>query len=341
MDGGDRNGGHGREGGGLAYGSVCSGIEAATVAWGPLGWKPAWFSEIEPFPCAVLEHHYPQVPNLGDMRRIHERKAFVESDIDLLVGGTPCQSFSSLGNGGGLDDERGELAMGYLRIADVKKPRWIVWENVRRVLHRNRGRDFGAFLGKIQECGYGWAYRVLDARHFGVPQRRRRVFLVGHRAGWRAAAAALFEPKDLCGDPGKESTHESQPNSGEEAGVDCGAIGVDVYNCAVTGSIAATLTASCGVKGASGPKIMDSRGVRLMTPLECERLQGFEDGYTGVPHASRGMDNLRRKALGNSMAVPVMRWIGRRIGAVDRLLLRRDFSEAGTTMVNEARRNET
>ncbi len=110
----------------LIYGSVCSGIEAATVAWEPLGWRPAWFAEIEPFPCAVLRHHWPDVPNLGDMTRLHENEIFRETDIDLLVGGTPCVSFSVAGNQAGLDDPRGNLALEFLRIVSIKRPRWFV-----------------------------------------------------------------------------------------------------------------------------------------------------------------------------------------------------------------------
>lgn len=154
----------------MIYGSVCSGIEAATAAWHPLGWKPAFFSEIEPFPRAVLSHHYPDTPLHGDFTTIG---ADEYGPIDLLVGGTPCQSFSIAGLRGGLDDDRGNLALEFLRLADRKRPRWLVWENVPGVLSSNGGRDFGAILGGMVELGYGFAYRVLDAQHFGVPQRRR------------------------------------------------------------------------------------------------------------------------------------------------------------------------
>ena len=115
----------------MRYGSVCSGIEAATAAWHPLGWTPAFFSEIEPFPRAVLAHHYPKVPLHGDFTTIG---ADEYGAIDLLVGGTPCQSFSIAGLRGGLDDDRGNLALEFLRLADRKHPRWLVWENVPGVL---------------------------------------------------------------------------------------------------------------------------------------------------------------------------------------------------------------
>jgi DNA (cytosine-5)-methyltransferase 1 len=182
----------------MRYLSVCSGIEAATVAWHPLGWEAAAFSEIEAFPRAVLTHHYPDTPLHGDFTTIG---ADDYGPIDLLVGGTPCQSFSVAGLRGGLADERGNLALEYLRLADRKRPRWLVWENVPGVLSSNEGRDFGTFLGGLAELGYGFAYRVLDAQHFGVPQRRRRVFVVGHLGDWRRAAAVLFERHSLSGHP--------------------------------------------------------------------------------------------------------------------------------------------
>jgi DNA (cytosine-5)-methyltransferase 1 len=182
----------------VIYGSVCSGIEAATAAWHPLGWRPAFFSEIEAFPRAVLQHHYPEVPLHGDFTTI---EAGDYAPIDLLVGGTPCQSFSVAGLRGGLGDDRGNLALEYLRLADRLRPRWLVWENVPGVLSSNGGRDFGAILGGMVELGYGFAYRVLDAQFFGVPQRRRRVFVVGCAGDWRPAAAVLFERHSLQGHP--------------------------------------------------------------------------------------------------------------------------------------------
>ena len=184
----------------MRYLSVCSGIEAATVAWHPLGWTPVAFSEIEKFPSAVLAHHYPNTPNLGDMTQ-HEQWPIGSGSVDLLVGGTPCQSFSVAGLRRGLADPRGNLALTYLAIADRLRPRWLVWENVPGVLSSSGGRDFGAFLGALAELGYGFAYRVLDAQYYGVAQRRRRVFLVGHASDWRRAAAVLFERESLRGDP--------------------------------------------------------------------------------------------------------------------------------------------
>ena len=183
----------------MKYLSLCSGIEAATVAWHPLGWEAVAYSEIERFPSEVLAHHYPNTPNLGDMTKFKEWTNV--SNVDLLVGGTPCQSFSVAGLRKGLDDPRGNLMLTYLAIADKYRPRWLVWENVPGVLSSNSGQDFGTFLGGLGELGYGFAYRVLDAQYFGVAQIRKRVFVVGYLGDWRAAAAVLFERHSLQGHP--------------------------------------------------------------------------------------------------------------------------------------------
>jgi DNA (cytosine-5)-methyltransferase 1 len=195
--------------------SVCSGIEAASVAWRPLGWEAVAFSEIEPFPCAVLAHHYPNTPNWGDMTNY---KDWPDVSIDLLCGGTPCQSFSVAGLRKGLDDPRGNLMLTFGAIAAKYRPKWLVWENVPGVLSSNGGADFGAFLGMLGQLGYGFAYRVLDAQYFGVAQRRRRVFVVGCLGDWRSAAAVLFERHSLQGHPapsrqaGKGTTHSLAPS---------------------------------------------------------------------------------------------------------------------------------
>ena len=195
----------------MRYGSVCSGIEAATVAWDQLGWEPAFFSEIEPFPCALLAHRYPNVPNFGDMTRFKE---WPDAAIDVLVGGTPCQSFSVAGLRKGLADPRGNLMLTYLAIAERYRPEWLVWENVPGVLSSAEGRDFGALLGGLGQLGYGFAYRVLDAQYFGVAQRRRRVFVVANARSWQRAAAVLFERESLRGD----SAPSREPGEGTAAG---------------------------------------------------------------------------------------------------------------------------
>lgn len=182
----------------MRYIDVCSGISAPTAAWKQLGWHALCYAEIEAAPRAVLSHHYPDVPLVGDFTQIRGDEY---GPVDLLVGGTPCQSFSIAGLRGGLDDERGNLALEYLRLADRARPRWLVWENVPGVLSSNGGRDFGSILGGMAELGYGFAYRVLNAQHFGVPQRRRRVFVVGYLGDWQRAAAVLFERHSLSGHP--------------------------------------------------------------------------------------------------------------------------------------------
>ena len=183
----------------MRYLSVCSGIEAATVAWHPLGWEAAAYSEIEKFPSEVLAHHYPDTPNVGDMTKFKEWTNV--SDVDVLVGGTPCQSFSVAGLRKGLDDPRGNLMLTYLAIAAKYRPKWLVWENVPGVLSSNGGLDFASLLRGMGELGYGFAYRILDAQYFGVAQRRRRVFVVGYAGNWRPAAAVLFERHSMCGYP--------------------------------------------------------------------------------------------------------------------------------------------
>lgn len=374
----------------MIYGSVCSGIEGATVAWHRLGWKPAFFSEIEAFPRAVLAYHYPDVPCHGDFTTIGDEYGA----IDLLVGGTPCQAFSVAGLRKGFNDHRGNLTLEFVRLAQRKMPKWLVWENVPGVLSIDGGRAFGSFLGGLAECGYGFAYRVLDAQYFGVPQRRRRVFVVGCLRDWRSAAKVLFEPESLRGDltprgeqgQGIRSAHEGRTTRGKHTfgtlmakgnqdalsgdyhvfGIPGNWIGRKPENggnavepmtnlspCLTTtdrhgvvhidgGYTARTLTArhdssatptqgmnviahTLTSNGDAHSGFRDEKGlvlsnacVRRLTPLECERLQGFSDGYTDIKqNGNETPDGQRYKALGNSMAVPVMRWIGERIDLVD------------------------
>jgi DNA (cytosine-5)-methyltransferase 1 len=399
----------------MKYLSVCSGIEAATVAWHHMGWQPVAFSDIEPFPSAVLAHHYPNVPNLGDMTKFEEWNL---EPINLLVGGTPCQSFSVAGLRKGLADPRGNLMLTFLAIAQRQRPQWIVWENVPGVLSSNGGRDFGTFLGALGELGYGFAYRVLDAQWFGVAQRRRRVFVVGYLGDWQRPAAVLFERESVRRDtpPSREAgqdvagtiaarfgisrnNHEEcvaqtllarrggfdlesetpvvaptlQANDGAKWGsnqwIDEGKaivqpvafhnrqdpdvsghithpLGANDNGMAVAQPIniyggnkrpdrpeggfyvrtdettSKTLDAASGLNptcSQGGTAVMTAMQVRRLTPVECERLQGFPDNYTNIPWRKKpeSPDGPRYKALGNSMAVPVMRWIGERINKVD------------------------
>ena len=453
------------------------------MAWHPLGWEAVAYSEIERFPSEVLAHHYPSTPNLGDMTKFKEWTNV--SNVDLLVGGTPCQSFSVAGLRKGLDDPRGNLMLTYLAIADKFKPQWLVWENVPGVLSSNGGKDFGVFLGALGELGYGFAYRILDAQYFGVAQRRRRVFVVGYLGDWRAAAAVLFERHSLQGHPapsrekGKDTsatitartgvsrnnheecvtsalkgfhetgfaqyqkanvggtikasggvlgggsetflvhpiplntmTMQGRPSDDGRMGSGIGEpgdpaptltkahshavaqpiafsgqmsnpqtdvdmtqtlqaknpmavmqpvayniapgkgslkddihvtdayatktldasgsnpamhqggaailqpIGFDAYNNDVTGDVSKTI--DTGQDYHHVPNIFQSMAVRRLTPVECERLQGFPDSYTDIKSKNKPTpDGPRYKALGNSMAVPVMAWIGQRIEKVE------------------------
>jgi DNA (cytosine-5)-methyltransferase 1 len=353
----------------------------------------------------------------------------IEPNVDLLVGGTPCQSFSVAGLRKGLDDPRGNLMLTYLAIADKYRPKWIVWENVPGVLSSNGGHDFASFLRGLGELGYGFAYRVLDAQYFGVAQRRRRVFVVGYLGDWQRAAAVLFERDSLCGNPApsrekrediagtiaarfgiSRNNHEELAppkylgnaeggakevpfltchNTGGTAGISnqtplvihetVGALCADTHpgsysgQDAYTGRLIPQPIASHDVAGtmlsrntsggfsnsidhAAGgymaiqpivlmdqggsvmnvetdmtgtlrrethghePIVMQSMAVRRLTPVECERLQGFPDTYTDIMSKGKATpDGPRYKALGNSMAVPVMAWIGKRIQQVESL----------------------
>jgi DNA (cytosine-5)-methyltransferase 1 len=469
----------------MKFGSVCSGIEAASVAWNQIGWEAAWFSEIEPFPSALLNHYYPDIQNLGDMTTLPDRIESGEVEApDVFCGGTPCQAFSLAGQRKSLADARGNLSLTFCEIADAidsvrsvrgERPCIVFWENVPGVLS-TADNAFGCFLAQL--CGGdeplvapdGWpdagvvsgpkrtvSWRVLDAQYFGVAQRRRRVFVVASARNDFDPATVLFEFDGLRRDSApsreageitptltKEGTGVSRPGhnedgwyvaqpdvamclnagamrrqdgesetfmaapvapcidasfgrlqgcSGQDAnhghshliafhptqdpihstevchsiganenataavmqptvlvgGVDnennghtaeeptgpllkgsptgggrplpaiavMQAVGTDCYNGAITGDIAATMGTPGSSINASGPTVMQAMQVRRLTPTECERLQGFPDGYTAIPWrgktAEECPDGPRYKALGNSWAVPVVTWIGKRI----------------------------
>lgn len=468
----------------MRYGSVCSGIEAASVAWESLGWQPAWFAEIEAFPSAVLAHHWPQVENLGDMTKISA--AVLAGDVeapDVLVGGTPCQAFSIAGLRNGLDDERGQLTLSYVELAnaidDKRRERGedeaiIVWENVPGVLS-SKDNAFGCFLAglagessELQPAGGKWthagcvsgpqriiAWRVLDAQFFGVAQRRRRVFVVASYRKDFDPAAVLFELNSVrrdtpprretqpevasyagnCAEGGSHWDNPANPHPTLNQSNNIGGIGasnqeifsqrgsglvsdaysnisrtllakendstaedLDTYVLAYGGGntggnidvatactahgvrmdfdtetfavhgtqdpdtnheLAHTLGRNHGQENAiiTEPYTIAIRGreegstvevrndgtanalltpnggragmgvgavgwgmqVRRLTPVECERLQGFPDNHTLIPWRGKDAadcpDGPRYKAIGNSMAVPVMRWIGERIAA--------------------------
>ena len=436
----------------IDFGSVASGIEAASVAFEPLGWKAAWFAEIEPFPCAVLAHHYPAVPNLGDMKAVSRRVLTGEIPApSVLCGGTPCQAFSVAGLRESLADERGNLTLKFVEIADaidhVRTGRGedeciVLWENVPGVLN-TKDNAFGCFLaglagedGALEPPGGKWAnagavygpsraaaWRTLDAQYFGLAQRRRRVFVVASarkdfdpaqvlfewdgmrrdtaprrearqtaptiparstaggglgtdfdcdggliagtlQAGGKAAGSAtqqdaesgLLLPVAFDTTQITSAANGSNPQPGDAchplaagahapaiafpanlSGTQCAsaedlapamgaanptavAVGTDTYNGAITGDVAATLGTQSGDGLSSGPSVMQAMQVRRLTPEECEKLQGFEPGYTAIPWrgkpAEQCPDGPRYRALGNSWAIPVVRWIGQRIDSV-------------------------
>lgn len=376
----------------ITYGSLCSGIEAASVAWEPLGFKPLWFSEIEPFPSAVLNHHWPHTPNLGDMRTLADR--ILQGEVpapDVLVGGTPCQAFSVAGRHGSLDDERGNLTLELVRIFNAidiirkrngKQPATLVWENVPGIFS-TKDNAFGCFLGSLagesvplEPAGSRWtnagyvsgptrkiAWRVLDAQFFGVPQRRRRIFLVAGAGAGFDPRKVLFEFKGLfkhteqsgikrnpaTGSPGtcaesggvlnaplqtfcisSNTIGRAAKNGGNGKGfqqevsytLDTRSPHAVVYtrltrDVRAHGGSSPTLTARMGTGGGNIPSVISLGKVRRLTPTECERLQGFPDNHTFIPYrnkpASDCPDTARYKAIGNSMAVPVMHWIGKRL----------------------------
>ena len=393
----------------MRYLSVCSGIEAATVAWEPLGWKPIGFSEIESFPCNLLAHYYPNVPNYGDMTKLPERILRGEIDTpDLLCGGTPCQAFSVAGLRQSLDDARGNLSLIFCEIAnaidDVRyinggEPAIVFWENVPGVLN-TKDNAFGCFLaglageseplepagGKWTNAGYVFgpqrtvAWRVLDAQYFGVAQRRRRVFVVASARDGFDPGAVLFESEGMrrdsaprreagvkdsatasgspapCGeqrsvltfsgnaqpdemrfDPHVVSTLtcnqrptvtrfsilgniiNRQPHTGANGTGFCAELAPTLTKTDRHG-VVGTLTTRTGnandnYSAECGHAIVDETCLpRWLTSTECERLQGFSDGYTLVPVKGKPIaDGPRYKAIGNSWAVPNVRWIGRRI----------------------------
>lgn len=424
----------------LIYGSICSGIEAATVAWEPLGWKAAWFSEIEAFPSAVLAERWPEVVNLGDMTKIAAavRAGEVQAP-DVMVGGTPCQAFSIAGLRNGLDDARGQLTLSYVELAnaiDAKRrergePESIfVWENVPGVL-TSHDNAFGCFLAglagescELEPSGGKWshsgcvygpqrsiAWVVKDAQYFGVAQRRKRVFVVASARKGFDPGQVLFESEGVrrdtppsrepqtavaaltargvgtCGADDNQAqaghiiaecangdishTLKAEGFDGSEDGTGRGipVIAFGGGNTSGNIDVAACLTAkgqridfdveTFAVHGTQDPDtnrelahtlgrnhgqenaISSGMLVRRLTPVECERLQGFPDNHTLISwrgkEAAECPDGPRYRAIGNSMAVPVMRWIGERIA--DALPVKKSAGDYGGSKTPVEQRN--
>jgi DNA (cytosine-5)-methyltransferase 1 len=334
----------------MKYLSLFSGIEAFSQAVHDFGWTCVGVSEIDPFACAVLEHHYPNVLNLGDITKITKEKLDAikreHGAIDIVVGGSPCQSFSVAGLRKGLDDPRGNLMLEYIRIVATVCPRWFIWENVTGVLSSKEGSDFGSLLQAMAQFGYSLCWRVLDAQHFGVPQRRRRVFLIGCLDKADSPFKVLFEcPSSKRNTHASRETRQSNLAKAERSTGEHGTNRRGESNEKVVyhsnhrsippkeHSTCPTLMAWMGTGGNNIPMKLEHRHeqqkvqskVRKLTPIECERLQGFPDNYTQIPYKKKKTEDCpdfpRYKALGNSMAVPVMRWIACRIALVDDVLV--------------------
>jgi len=321
----------------MTFATVCSGIEAPTVAWPH--WESLFFSEINPFCRALLSSRYPNTPNLGDMLNHESWPTY--TDIDVFGGGTPCQPFSLAGLRKGLSDPRGNLTLCFLSIIARHRPRWIWWENVPGILS-DKSNAFGHLLCGLAELGYGFAYRTFDAQYFGLAQLRQRVFVVGHSSGSHIrSAAVLFEresllwhsppsrkegqgiARSLTASTGGCSAKEQQYTFVSEDNTPLNPLN---YRMTAFGEYADDDKASA-MKARDHKDATDlvlcfhsKSGVRRLTPLECERLQGFPDDYTLVPYRGKpATDAPRYRALGNSIAVPVLSWIGRRIQLVDDL----------------------
>lgn len=303
----------------MRYACYCSGIGASTAALAPLGFACDSYSETDPFASTVLRHHHPDTPNHGDLRTVT-----APAPVDLVIAGSPCQPYSVTGKRQGLADARGSLALDTIRLAHAASARWYIWENVPGVLSASGGRDFRAVVAEATRLGYGVAWGVLDARSFGLPQARRRLFLVGHLGGRADCAAAVLAdrpPAAADGGPAAEA-----PPVGEDAGRDSSGIG-DRGRCwGWTGDTtpkfipdaSPTLRTS---QGGEGVGVLVGSRLRKFTPVELERLQGLPDGYTDVVFRGEpATDRQRLRVLGNTFPVPVVRWVAEGVLAVERVL---------------------
>ena len=385
----------------MKYFSICSGIESVGVAWNPLGFECLGLSEIDPFRSAVLNYHYPEVKNYGDFTKIQREQ--ISDRPDILVGGTPCATFSIAGLREGISTERGNLALEFIKLAQRLQPTWVVWENVPGVLSSNGGRDFASFLGGLAECGYGFAYRVLNTEYVrtqrfprAIPQRRRRVFVIGHIRDWRSAGKVLFDSASMPENP--EPRRRTRQTTSRKSEKDTTGGNTDqnnywrkvskqgstnhyTYTVIETSTpdktariqkdeISPTLTAMTGGnrqpivfidkkeefeelpceiyrkydrKGSykleretsgtipaggrfspsnSGNALLcvQEESIRRLTPVECERLQGFPDNYTQIPYSGKPKEECpitkRYEAVGRAMSINVMEWLGTRIQKV-------------------------
>ena len=364
----------------MRYLSLFSGIEAATVAWQHLGWECVAVAEIEPFPCRLLAHHYPDVPNLGDVTKITKEQIEALGHIDVVIFGSPCQDLSMAGKRKGLKNEDGSVTRSGLFFAAIDIFRWsgarfALWENVPGAYSSNKGRDFAAVVSEmagldnldVPRNGWGTAgcavgdnglleWACLDAQFAGLAQRRKRVFAILDTGDWANRPPILLIAESVRGStaPSREKGEEvagtivscaRNPSINENHLIACMATGNT--NAEILTDLSPTLTCAheqpiiaygiagnvIGRKPENGGNgtgyseelsytltKTDQHGVcyrtnnkyevRRLTVLESERLQGFPDGYTNIPKCS---DSARYKSLGNSMAVPIIRYIGQQI----------------------------
>lgn len=313
-----------------SVGSVCSGIEAASVAWGPLGMEFEWFSEVAEFPSRVLAERYPSIKNLGDMKGIPDKIEVGEiAAPDLICGGTPCQAFSLAGCQNGLNDDRGNLTLRFVDIVNAndrkrtergEKPSIVFWENVEGVL-TDKTNAFGCLVcslagldevinlkrwpnsGVIHGKNRNVAWRVLDAKYFGLPQQRRRLYLI--------AGGKDFYPENILFE---QHFGELQEYPAPHTSLSFEKDGHDFeifrqYTDCLYSSYGTKWNGNAAAYNGSLFIVQDGR-IRRLSPLECERLMGFPDNYTDLPAARK---TNRYQAIGNSWAVPVVRWIGKRL----------------------------
>ena len=362
----------------LKFGSLFAGIGGFDLGFERAGLRSIWQSEIDPSCLKVLGHHWPEVHKHGDIEKLGGGEL---EPVDLVAGGFPCQDISVAGRRAGLGGKRSGLWFEFHRILAEHRPAWVVIENVPGLFSSQAGRDLAVILRGLVELGYSPAWRVLDVQHFRIPQRRRRVYIVGHLGDYRAAEV-LLESESLRGDlAAGEETREriaegtlsralSRVGGGDDPGANKGATlifdargngdgdlastlpgdhmnrvsdytpvvvaaplrsrshpnsnapgrgGEDDENLILAmsenqrsevllGEISRQLTTGGGKAGQGYPAALTLSGVRRLTPTECERLQGFPDGWT-AGHS----DTVRYRMLGNAVCVAVAEWLGRRI----------------------------
>ncbi|MDM8214534.1 DNA cytosine methyltransferase [Enterococcus hirae] len=312
----------------LTVGSICSGIEAASVAWAPFEASFSWFSEIADFPTAVLADKYPNIPNLGDMTKIPNliRNEKIAAP-DILCGGTPCQAFSLAGWKKGLEDDRGNLTLSFVDIVEAndeirlkknKGPGIVFWENVEGVL-KDKTNAFGSFVSSLAGLNESidmkkWpnagllrgpkrnvAWRVLDAKYFGLPQQRRRIYVI--------AGGKEFHPEKILFEL---QTREMKEFNKYPLMFDKNNVHYEVFREYTDCLYSAYGTKWNGNAAAYNGSlfVVQNNRIRRLSPLECERLMGFPDNYTNIENAKR---TPRYQAIGNSWAVPVIKWLGNRI----------------------------